>query len=70
MSHYYPIERRIHGGLVFAADGSDHVREMLKTPELAAIVSRQSAVLTGAFAYAIERSETIVDNVRRRSSHR
>ncbi|WP_265443125.1 hypothetical protein [Flexivirga meconopsidis] len=63
VSHQYAVERRIHGGVSFGLNDRGAVDSVLQHPSVAAVIEGQSEVLTGAYAYTIERSDTVIDNV-------
>ncbi|ABW12439.1 conserved hypothetical protein [Parafrankia sp. EAN1pec] len=61
VAHNYPVERRIHGGLVIGAEDRSAISRMLKADAVATLTERQSELLTAAHAYTIERSATVID---------
>jgi hypothetical protein len=65
VSHEYPAERRYHGGLVIGAGSRGAVDDLLKANAVAALIERQAEVVSAAHAYAVERSTTVIDTVKR-----
>ncbi|WP_440713631.1 hypothetical protein [Gordonia sp. FQ] len=61
LSHAYPPSHRHDGAVVFGLNSRDDLEDFLATPELKALVEKQSTALTAVHAYSVDHTIPVIE---------